>query len=64
MFSELLKMPIDYDMGIDIRTTRARKKHRKGVNKRCDNKEVIQMTSKEFAEITGEVMTKLLRGRP
>ena len=61
MFLELLnKMPLAYDMGIDIRTIRKRKK-RKGSNRKYMNKEVVQMTSKEIAQLSGEILEKVMR---
>ena len=63
MFAELFNMPVSYDMGIDIRTIRIRKQHRKGANKRCDNKETIQMTSQEVADVSREAMSIILSGR-
>ena len=61
MFLELLsEMPLAYDMGIDIRTIRKRKK-RKGSSRKHMNKEVVQMTSKEVAQLNGEILEKVMR---
>ncbi len=61
MFAELFDMPIAYDMGIDLTGTLQRKPHRKG--KKIHNlkkKEVVVMTSKEIANLSGKVLEKLL----
>lgn len=61
MFSEIFGMPIAYDMGINIVADRKRKRHRKGVCKNPPKKEVVVMTSKEVAEVSGQALAKVLK---
>ena len=56
----LLEIPLAYDTGIDIRTTRTRKlrKGARGMSKRV---ETIVMSSKEVVEVGGMALEKLLK---
>ncbi len=62
MFTEIFNMPIAYDIGVDIKDTRNRKPHRKGIRHyKYNTKETIILTSKEVAEISGEALMKLFQ---
>jgi len=62
MFSELVGMldiPIAYDLGIDIKTERKRKK-RKG-SKGHSIVFATVLTSKELSEISGNLIAKMMK---
>ena len=63
MFFEIFdELPIAYDMGIDIKTIRKRKKHRKGsFRNKKQMIETVVITSKEMADISGELLARVLK---
>ena len=60
MLTDLISMPIAYDIGIDIKTTRIRK-NRKGTKYKNQRIETVVMTSKEVAEVSGKLLSTVLR---